>query len=326
MFFSYSTISLLTIKVENVILNMEVVMDTEKIGNYIKEKRKLKKLTQNELAIKLNITDRAVSKWERGNGCPDVSLLEDLSKILGVSIVEILNGEDLIDEPKNKHLINSINYSKENYILKIKNNINVILTTIILFVSLILIIFNIGNYNKLNKKYKVEEYSIIDKVNYDKYYNIIINNQGKYNNEEYKKIINYINDSKQIIDKLYNDYFDKEYYTMKDYYRFKDKYYNNIYMFNMLKQNNNSLYSILFRYNNSDKLFSNMIKYEKNLSISFNTFNSILKEIDDSYKYNISNKPFDVIQSKIISYINWYCRNDEQLFKDIIEVGELNEK
>lgn len=301
-------------------------MNTEKIGNFIKEKRKEKNLTQKELAIKLNITDRAVSKWERGLGCPDVSLLENLSKILDVSIVEILNGEDLKEEIKNKHIINSINYSKESYKLKIKSNLNVILTSIIFFVSSLLIVFNINNYYKLNKKYKIDDYSVINKDKYDKYYNIIINNQGKYTNEEYKKIINYVKDSKERIDKLYNDYYDKKYYTMKDYYKFKGKYYNDIFMYHKIRQNNNSLYYILLKYNNNEKIFSNMIKYEKLFDINYNTFNSILKQIDDSYKYDISNKPFDIIQSRIISYINWYCINEEGLFKDIIEVGGLNEK
>ena len=68
-------------------------MNTEKIGKFISIKRKEKNYTQKELALKLGVTDRAVSKWERGLGCPDISLLEDLSKILDISIVELLNGE-----------------------------------------------------------------------------------------------------------------------------------------------------------------------------------------------------------------------------------------
>ena len=300
-------------------------MNTEKIGNFIKEKRKEKNLTQKELAIKLNITDRAVSKWERGLGCPDVSLLENLSKILNVSIVEVLNGEEIKEEIKNKHLINSINYSKESYSLKIKNNLNVILISIIIFISVLLIVFNVSNYYKLNKKYKVDDYKVINKNKYEKYYNIIINSQGKYNNEEYQKIISYVKDSKKRIDTLYNDYYNKTYYTMKDYYKFKDKYYNNLYTYYMIRQNNNSLYYILLKYNNSEKIISNMLKYEKLINNNFNTFNSILNKIDDSYKYDIKGRP-SLMESYVISYINWYCMNDEQLFKDIIEVGGLNEK
>ena len=70
-------------------------MNCDKIGKFIATSRKKKGLTQIELADKLNITDRAVSKWERGKGCPDISLLEDLSKILDVSIIELLKGETM---------------------------------------------------------------------------------------------------------------------------------------------------------------------------------------------------------------------------------------
>ena len=52
-------------------------MNYERIGKFIQEKRKEKGLTQKELAQKLNITDKAVSKWERGLGCPDVSILKN---------------------------------------------------------------------------------------------------------------------------------------------------------------------------------------------------------------------------------------------------------
>ena len=63
-------------------------MNYEKIGEFIKTKRKEMNLTQKELAERINVTDKAISKWERGQGCPDVSLLEVLSKELNVSILE----------------------------------------------------------------------------------------------------------------------------------------------------------------------------------------------------------------------------------------------
>ena len=62
------------------------------IGEKIKELRIKHDLTQEKLAEKLNISDRAISKWERGLGCPDVSLLERLSQTLDVSILEIADG------------------------------------------------------------------------------------------------------------------------------------------------------------------------------------------------------------------------------------------
>lgn len=76
-------------------------MDYEKIGNYIAERRKAKKLLQKDLALKLGVTDRAVSKWERGKGLPDVSILEPLANILATSVLEILHGENLEENKKN---------------------------------------------------------------------------------------------------------------------------------------------------------------------------------------------------------------------------------
>ena len=73
-------------------------MDQEKIGKFIASCRKEKKLTQEELAEKLNITKNAVSKWERGLSLMDMSLLKPLSEILGVSVNEILSGEKIDNE------------------------------------------------------------------------------------------------------------------------------------------------------------------------------------------------------------------------------------
>lgn len=70
-------------------------MNYDKIGSFIQQKRKDKGLTQKQLAEKLGVTDRAISKWERGQGCPDVSILEILSKELGCSILELLKGREI---------------------------------------------------------------------------------------------------------------------------------------------------------------------------------------------------------------------------------------
>lgn len=70
-------------------------MNPEKVGRFINQIRIEKKLTQEELAKKINVTNKAISRWERGLGLPDISLLEPLSKELNVSISELLNGEYL---------------------------------------------------------------------------------------------------------------------------------------------------------------------------------------------------------------------------------------
>ena len=68
-------------------------MDNRKVGELIYHLRKEKRLTQKQLADQMNISDRTISKWERGYGCPDVTLLPSLSTLLGVNIENILNGE-----------------------------------------------------------------------------------------------------------------------------------------------------------------------------------------------------------------------------------------
>ncbi|MDF2502183.1 MAG: transcriptional regulator, family [Anaerosporomusa subterranea] len=73
-------------------------MDCDKIGNLIYNLRKEKAMTQKQLADLMNISDKAISKWERGLGCPDVSLLPELSQILGVNIEEILSGKIELNE------------------------------------------------------------------------------------------------------------------------------------------------------------------------------------------------------------------------------------
>ena len=68
-------------------------MDQIKTGGFIAELRKNQNMTQRELAEKLGVTDRAISKWENGRGLPDVSLMKPLCEILGITVTELLNGE-----------------------------------------------------------------------------------------------------------------------------------------------------------------------------------------------------------------------------------------
>ena len=73
-------------------------MNQEAIGNFISACRKEKGLTQAQLAEKLNITNRAVSKWETGKSIPDAAIMLDLCKILGISVNELLSGERIAME------------------------------------------------------------------------------------------------------------------------------------------------------------------------------------------------------------------------------------
>lgn len=73
-------------------------MNLNKISNFIKTKRKELGLTQEELAQKLFVTEKAISRWETGRGTPDISLLIPLAKILKINVSELLNGENDIEE------------------------------------------------------------------------------------------------------------------------------------------------------------------------------------------------------------------------------------
>ena len=80
-------------------------MNQEKIGKYIMLKRKELKLTQEQLAEKLSVTDRSVSRWENGRSMPDLSIFRPLCKELNINIEELLSGED---QPKDSN--ETINY------------------------------------------------------------------------------------------------------------------------------------------------------------------------------------------------------------------------
>ena len=89
-------------------------MDMVKIGKFIAENRKKQNLTQMELAEKLNITDRAVSKWERGLSLPDASAMLKLCELLKINVNELLTGEFLEMKDYNKQAeINLIEMKKQ---------------------------------------------------------------------------------------------------------------------------------------------------------------------------------------------------------------------
>ena len=93
-------------------------MDQVKIGRFIADCRKEKNLTQMQLAEKLNITDRAVSKWETGKSLPDSAIMLELCEILGITVNDLLNGEvvkvDNYNKELEKTLIEMVKQKEEN--------------------------------------------------------------------------------------------------------------------------------------------------------------------------------------------------------------------
>lgn len=91
-------------------------MDQMKIGGFIAERRKQCGYTQIQLAEKLNITDRAVSKWETGRSMPDSSIMPELCKLLGITLNDLFNGEVVVMEDykkKSEELIIEMTRQKE---------------------------------------------------------------------------------------------------------------------------------------------------------------------------------------------------------------------
>lgn len=119
-------------------------MDQERIGKFICECRKNKKLTQEELANKLNITYKAVSKWECGKGLPDASIMLELCSILDINVNDLLSGRKI---DKDKYVSNA----EENLLIltsqieKRKRALKIIQRTLLFFVVCLFILNIIFN-------------------------------------------------------------------------------------------------------------------------------------------------------------------------------------
>lgn len=132
-------------------------MNQEKIGDFIAKIRKEKNMTQQNLADKLSVSDKTISKWENGRGMPDLSLISPLCDILEITINELLSGEYLNESnyqyKQDENIINAINYSR----LKIKSNnkiFRIIIGIIIGLVVLIMLMFFI-DVRQMNRNKEV---------------------------------------------------------------------------------------------------------------------------------------------------------------------------
>jgi XRE family transcriptional regulator len=121
-------------------------MNQIKIGKFIAECRKNSNLTQMQLAEKLNITDRAISKWENGKAMPDSSIMLDLCKELKISVNELLSGE-MIDM-KNYNKIAEENLFKLNESNEKKKKIMLKSAIVIGLLIFIIIVIQLYSYTK----------------------------------------------------------------------------------------------------------------------------------------------------------------------------------
>ena len=166
-------------------------MDQEKVGKFIAQRRKELKLTQEEIAEKLGITSQSVSKWERGVNSPDISLLIEISRILNVSIEELLAGQ--LSENKEKQItgreeiiIDTIKHYTNKTRKKYLNITKIIIVAFLLSIISFLGLYYINNYNKI-RIYSIhsqsEDIQINGKIIFNPQNNLIIINDIEYNDK-----------------------------------------------------------------------------------------------------------------------------------------------
>ncbi len=140
-------------------------MTSKECGNFIAELRKEKKLTQKELAEKINVSDKAVSRWETGKGYPDVTSLVSLSEYFDVSVNELLSGKRLtvenIKETADENLISVFGQVQKN---KKQQNLQVAIYTSILIVVLLPILIIIGKELFVSMATQIQLENIISAV------------------------------------------------------------------------------------------------------------------------------------------------------------------
>lgn len=112
-------------------------MNQQKIGKFIQERRKEKNFTQVELAERLGVSNRTISKWENGNSLPDYSMFNDLCKELDISINELLSGEKLTEdnyqEKLEKNFVDTIDYNNKMRNKKIRKFIFSLIFIIVIY-------------------------------------------------------------------------------------------------------------------------------------------------------------------------------------------------
>ena len=111
-------------------------MNQEKIGKFIARVRKEKNMTQQELANKLNITDRAISHWENGRSMPDAGIMLELCKLLDINVNELLSAKKIIEESYNEQAEENLLEMRRE--IESKNKKILILNRIISFLGVVI--------------------------------------------------------------------------------------------------------------------------------------------------------------------------------------------
>ncbi len=283
-------------------------MNQEQIGKFIQNLRKMKKLTQQELALKLGVTDRAISKWENGRGMPDYSLIKPLCDELDITVNELLSGKKLNKEEESKsfenNVLNTLDYSSKK-IRHTKFIYKIILTFIVLLITSFLVLFGIDVYKMRNNEpvlFSTWGFKYAPPVNLD--WNIIESTIKKYMIEEDEKSNDYEDEKSFIAMRTYlvNEEKDKYYVyawvLQEKFYKKDDEVIMDTgssipYKFEIIKENDN--YFV-----NDYTIPRDGIYYTEDMKSIFP--NSVLKDMDNvHFDGTIENLEFN-IQNQVDAY------------------------
>jgi len=194
-------------------------MDPKKTGIIILEARKKLKMTQKDLADKLYVSDKAVSKWERGLCFPDISVLIPLTEILNISLYDLLRGEKVNKKEVEETLKNTINYSNSELKRKKKKYMtmsSIVIAIVVLISSIALLYINNKDISAIVDRDTIHDISYysnyktsLDSINGEKLELIIMKLPLKWKERQFKVnrdtlIINYGVSYKDVV-KAYND-------------------------------------------------------------------------------------------------------------------------
>ena len=312
-------------------------MNYDKIGSFIQQRRKSMNLTQKQLADKIGVTDKAISKWERGQGCPDVSILEVLSNELGCSILELLKGMKIESKvipmtEADDYIKDSMNISEENIKTKIKNVISRVIEVIVIVTVGFVLYVNFMQINYIEKKYnyKVTNQdfktinSIIEKIDHNM--NLIEKNVNTFEKNDYQDIVSKLN-------KYYESI--KETTLLKRIVAGKDFNYNINDMSLLVVLENDlanelAILDIIQKYTNNEniELYKELITSE---SLSFSAaYDNVYNKLDNIYKYNLfyDNNDDTLIRNTLFGVkmrVQFELNNLLYLTEVVMEVGDINE-
>lgn len=305
-------------------------MNYDKIGAFIATKRKEKNLTQKDLAKLLGVTDKAVSKWERGLGCPDVSLLEILANALDVSILEIFKGRIIENEvipitEANDYVLETVNYTNNEVKKKYDRLVQNIITFIIVAICSLLVFLNVYHIIYLNK---TESYdfsnsdTVIEMKNKIKQIEINLNklknNQSIYELDDKNILIDFL-------EKTIDDYQNLSIMDYKGTKKFKLK---DLYLLDMETPSYLNFihsYRTLLKYDNS--LEEDVNLYIKSKVAKIFIGNNLYSEPGNAYQYQLNyiNVSYaDKILPRLLN-IDWQLEEILYFSSLVIKVGEINE-